>query len=919
MNKLFKNISRMVGYVAAVAMLLLPTVSCSEAYDDSFVREELEQIKKDLAELEESLNAEIDALKELISGKISITKLETKTDGSIVVSLSNGKTFTVYPKGAVVPNDLITVLENGDGVLCWAKYNSDGEAEFILVDGGYVPVSTTTPEVRVSEDGQAIEISFDGGKTWTTTGYKQSVADTLIGDVEVVYSDWQQTEEGEPMPICCVITLADGVEVKVGMNSRIVMEYDSVYVAAGSTSKFEVMAVEATDAMVIAPEGWACDALYDSKTALFTLSISAPKSAAINNGEAVGEGVAKLIVIFNNGMSSIASIKLSTSPVRYNYFLDQITLTVGAGVDEIVCGLVESANYTAEAAATAANGYLADSTQKGAYLVKFDGELTANVDVASLSANLDAAKEYTFWYAIPTVDQDGKKSVAASDISAEDYSYSLPTLEVVSTSFFDAEIKFSFKGTKGYLAGVVAKTSYNVNDCLNEFRDNKDTGLNLKSVAEYNGSFLGLFGAAGDELSQNATYVAWVLECGGCNDVSAQNLRKWEFTTKGFAEGGDIEVSVSDVAIDYSQITAKLTTAEEHIYMYYAFALSNKVANYDDEAKFDFLLKDGKKSRSTGVITANYVNAAPNTKLTLMAVAVDKDGKYGKVFSQEYSTKAIAYNNLTPALEVVGDPSITLAELKATCEGAEGFVYIYVESDGNKWKSIGGTLAKAGEYLVMNANTTRVSRAEKDGVIKISGLTPDVKYVAVVAAVDAEGLLSEPVSVEFKPTIDLGGVVAKGHKDWSLGKPEITVEVIADRGTGGYYSFAWYVTPVEGYTAYTISMMPEYLSEYVDAEGNPVNIETANDLIAYIVAYGSVCEYSAEGYSRVWYEYADQDNDGRIDDEMKECSEDGLVGVYCEDKRGVKDASAIYTTWVDPDGNFHEPFIVDATTKKELD
>ena len=918
MNKLLKNISRMVGYVAAVAMLLLPTVSCSEAYDDSFVREELEQIKKDLAELEESLNTEINALKELVSGKISITNIETKADGSIVVTLSNGKVFTVYPKGAVVPNNLITVLENGDGVLCWAKYNNDGEAEFILVDGGYVPVSTTTPEVRVSADGKTIEISFDGGTTWTTTGYNQSVADTLIGDVEVVYSDWQEAEDGEPMPICCVITLADGVEVKVGMNSRIVMEYDSVYVAAGATSKFEVMAVEATDAMVIAPEGWACDALYDSKTALFTLSITAPKSAAIKSGEAVGEGVAKLIVIFNNGMSSIASIKLSTTPVNYNYFLDQITLSVGAGVEELVCGLVESASYTAEAAATAANGYLADNTQKGAYLVKFDNELTANVDAASLCANLDAAKAYTFWYVIPTVDNDGKKSVAATDISAEDYSYSAPSFEVVSTSFFDAEIKFSFKGSKGFIAGFVPKASYNVNDCLNEFRDNKDD-LNLKSVADYNGSFLGLFGGTGAELSHNTTYVAWILECGGCNDVSVQNLRKWEFTTKGFSEGGNIEVSVSDVAIDYSQITAKLSTADERVYMYYAFALSNKVANYDDEAKFDLLLNDGKKSRAAGAVTANYFNATPNTKLTLMAVAVDKDGKYGKIFSQEYTTKAIEYNNLTPALEVVGDPSITLAELKATCEGAEGFAYVYAESDGSKWKSMGGTLAKAGEYLVMNAQSSRVYRAEKDGVIKISGLTPDVKYVAVVAAVDADGLLSEPVSVEFKPTIDLGGVVPQGHKDWSVGKPEVEVEVLVDRGSGGYFSFAWYVTPVEGYTAYSISMMPDHLSEYVDAEGNPVNIETTNDLIAYIVAYGSVCEYSADGYSRIWYEYADEDNDGRIDDEMKECREDNLVGVYCEDKRGVKDSSAIYTTWVDPDGNFHEPFVIDATTKKEID
>ena len=86
------------GYAAAITMLLLPATSCSKAFDDSQWWNELEQIEEDINALKERFNNEINSIKELLDGKIAIRSVETKADGSILVTLTNGSTFTVSPK-----------------------------------------------------------------------------------------------------------------------------------------------------------------------------------------------------------------------------------------------------------------------------------------------------------------------------------------------------------------------------------------------------------------------------------------------------------------------------------------------------------------------------------------------------------------------------------------------------------------------------------------------------------------------------------------------------------------------------------------------------------------------------------------------------------------------------------------------------
>ncbi len=913
MKKFTFEIKSWICRAALLTVVTLGVAACADPYDDTELRNEIEQIKGDIAELKASLESEIESLKELLAGKITVVSVERRTDGSTVVTLSDESSFTIYPKGAEVPSDLVTVVRGEDGVLYWAMYNSKGEAELIMVDGEAVPVTTDSPEIRVNDD-RSIEISFDGGESWIVTGYEESAADSLIADVEVVYSEWQVDGDGNPLALYCLLTLTDGTEIKVGMNSLLVLDYDSIYVAAGSKGELKAMAEDAADYMITLPKGWSCDVEHDTKAGSFTMLFGAPTSDKIKSGEGVGEGVAKLIVVFNNGKSAIASISVSTTPVYVSYIMDEITVTVGGGISSLVCGLDEATSFTAAAAAANANKYLADNTSKAAYGITFDKKTSVTIKATDLRSDLSLDKEYVFWYAIPQT-KDGVTSVASDAIAVEDYKYLVPTFKVKEVSLFDAEIEFEVKGSNGYLVGYAPRATFSANNCLNMYRDNKESGITLKQDVTYSGSFLEFFGSANSALESGTAYTAWYLECGGLDDVTVNNLRTWNFTTADFTTGGDLKVTTSEEEIGYVDIAVKLNT-EGHIYLYYTFLESYEVSGYPtDDDKLELLRSEGTAVRTTDAVKAQYSDGEIGSKITLLAVAVDKDGKFGEILAKEYTTKKIEYNNaLTLAVANPEAPTIVDTRVPVTCEGAESYLYICTPVSGDDWKKLyGGTAKKAGEYMIVHPNgkgvysTAEDMNALVDGKIVVKGLT-EVDHVMVVIAQDADGKFSAAQAIYFKPTMDLGNIVRRDDANWSVGKPAV---ILRDTFDHVFFNISWYVAPVEGYVAYTMAGNPGYLKE-------TKGVETVEQLMSYIITdcsiesdintdHGKKCEYSAEGYWLSW-----ENADGSLHEEHD------LPGVYNSFFYGDKGITMIYTIWVDADGNFHEPMVFDPTENIEV-
>ena len=927
MNRFFKSIKSIVCCTVVAAMLGSSVVSCS--YDDSKLREEIENIKGELADLRASVEEELSALRGLIDGMITVVSVQEQNDGSKLITLSDDTTITVYPKGDKVPANIVTVVTI-DGTMYWAMYDSQGTANPVMVNGKKVPVVEVAPQTRVNNETKAIEISFNGGISWIATGYTESAIDSIVKDANIVYSDWQTDSKGNPLALYFELTLVDGSVVKMGMqNGKLVMDYDSVYAGYGATSRFGLQLEDAADFMTIAPMGWECDGEYNATSGNLTLYFTAPTEAQVKRGEAVAEGVAKLMVVFNNGSSAIASIKLSTKPASVNFAAEGAYVEVGYGVDYLLCGMVVKSEYSADAIAKECNEVLSNATTAdGIVQLAFGEVLTKFVSYSDLAkGELKAGDEYLFWCVAPHSNDAGDLVVNKEEIVSESVIFASVSFSVVDRSFFDVKIKFEALGSKPYALGYALASEFNAKELVEYYNANPNSLDAKYEDMSYEGSFVELFASEGVKLESGVEYVAWYLAKNDNGKYVDSNLSSWEFSTMGFDTTGDIEIVAGEAVVGYDYVEVELDTEEPHMMIYYTAMPAEEAASYTDDATIiDMLIAKGVKEVTEDAVVASYTDCAEGATITFFAVAVDKDGKIGKPFTAEYTTKVIEYNDLSVYLDIKEAMAMGTI-INVSCEGALSYKYIYTKVESTEWKQLwGGNYIKVGEYMLKNpessmiCDTTDSDHALVNGNIVLSNLEPNKEYALVVMALNADGLLSYPVCIHFTPVAAMDSFVYKTDAGWEMGKPELVSCEASIVGQALWIT--WYIKPQQNCTAYTIATNPAWLES--------AGCKNAEDIAKYIVANvynevsqgslnenGRICEWRADGnYSRTWIEYVIGEDNRPV---MAERYEDGLPGVYNFCPSGEKDVTMVYVTWVDQYGNFHEPFIYDPTKKVYVD
>ena len=923
------NIKTAVGVVLATSMVAMSSVSCS--YDDSAIWEEINGIKQELADLRASVETELAALKNLINGTITIESVKKVADGSTVLTLSDGTKISVYPQGDQVPENLVTVTTI-DGVLCWAMFDANGKAQPIYVNGKTVPVADLAPQTRVNEETNAIEVSFDGGNTWVATGYSESVADSIISDIEVVYSEWQVDGDGNPLALYCVLTLNDGSVVKVGMqNGKLVLTSDSMFVAYGMTGTFYIDIQDAADFIMQTPRGWECDVKHKAKNDRMELAFTAPTYEDIQSGKAVASGVAKLMVVFNNGSSAIASLMVSTNPATVQFTAEGLYVEVGYGTTYLVGGMVGKKAFETNFATIldVANKHLAGTTSSQIYDMSFMEETSIFIPYTDLMSSIKAGNEYVFWYASPKADAEGGLYISEQDVCSAGYKHISVSFTAVAQGFFDFDIKFDVTGVDDnhkYMVGYSPAAEFDAAALAAYYTENPDYYLASKSEASYSGSFLSFFDGFTSKLDPGTDYVAWYINESSMPVVLEDNVLYWEVSTAAFAEGGSVEVLVSDVSVEYTSINMTLNT-DGHIAMYYNLMPSYMASAYPtDELVIEMLTTEGVKSYTTDAVKVAFNGADAGTELTLFAVAVDADGKYGKVLVKEFTTKAFEYNDLQLSL-TLNDYKIDNTRIGVACEGAEKYVYIYCDVASEEWTKIyGGSKKKAGEFIIANEGNSRIydtsneATALQDGNIVLGGLTVDVEYVAVVMAVAADGSYSAPEAVYFKPIANIGDVVKRDNAHWETGKPTIEILEYEDN-PHLFLNFSWATVPGEHTKVYTAAM---FRGNFIN-EDLGTNINTVEKLIAEIISscdtggmseQGKSFVWNAEGeYVREWVEWEDTDGDNYLEEVYhREVHPYG----YHFFPYGSSGSTFIYTTWVCEDGNFHEPFAIDPITGEEV-
>lgn len=916
------NLKSAVLSMAVVALMASSVVSCQ--YDDTAIWDEVNNLKQELADLRLQLEQELNAIKDLVNGQVTVKSVDQQSDGSKVITLSDGTKINVYPKGSGVPANIVTVISEG-GVMYWAMYDGLGNANPIVVGGQMVPVADVAPQTQVVDG--AIEVSFDGGKTWVKTGYTESAADSIIADIEVVYSDWQTDGEGNPVALYCVITMADGSIVKVGMqNGKLVLPYDMMFVPYGSDMLFSLEVDDVADFMTTTPRGWECDVEHNAKQGTMNLRFYAPEYEAVESGAALREGVAKLMVVFNNGSSAIASIKVSTNPANVYYTMDGVYVEVGYGTNYLLCGIMPASSFKLDTIVRGCEMVLDGGTSQYVYQVSFMEENKVFIPYKDMrSSGVVAGTEYIFWYVAPRNNDEGDLIVNSNELVQETYKHSSVSFETTSASFFDVDVKFNVVGSEGYMLGYAKAEEFDAAALAQYYTENYDYLNATREDVSYTGSFLELMNSTSQKLENGTDYVLYYIAKNKSHVILEENVLSWPFSTKEFTQDGDIAIKVvGEPQVEYKDIYVNFGSTGEHMMLIYNAMPSFMASAYpDDTYIIDMLLSEGVRTITDGVVEAHYKGSEPGEKVTFFAVAIDKDGKIGKPFTQEYTTKTFEYNDLEVTLQLV-DYKVDNTLISVSCEGSSHFKYIYCSLDDNNWKELyGGTAKKAGEYIIMNPKGTGVYDTQvyplTDGNIFLKGLNVDTEYVLVCVAVDETGMVSSPATLYFEPIANIGNMVKRSDANWADGKPVIT---LGDVEEIEFYSFVWYTTPQKGYVAYSMADHPGNLvNDYYNT-----NVNTPEKLIAYIVAgcdngrrdCGHKCEYSEDGYSRTWQEMEDFNGDGRIDpDEWATREETGLPGVYNFYFYGTKDEHRVYVTWVGEDGNFHEPFVFNPTTGEE--
>ena len=344
MRKIFTTLKSVVAATVISAMAL--ATSCS--YDDTDIKNEVEQIKTDLATLtervaalEDKLDEQVASLTELINGKVVVTDVVTEGD-TITVTLSDGSSFTIDNSKAVAAGADYTIGAYAeDGVYYWAVFNGETFVNFLEVDGQKVPVFPAEGEqaegcacdlkMEVREDG-FLYVSIDGGANWVSTELpaEQVSGACVFTGVEV---------NGDVV----TFTLADGSTFDVQKAELVEFEAakSAIYVKAGETKSIAFAINDAVEDINIMnqPLGWKASVEVPTRAVGgmdYVLNISGPAKDFLQYAEKSG----KIAIHFNTAAGACKVMNIDVELAAIDLQVDK------AGNITITTTLVDEYDYT---------------------------------------------------------------------------------------------------------------------------------------------------------------------------------------------------------------------------------------------------------------------------------------------------------------------------------------------------------------------------------------------------------------------------------------------------------------------------------------------------------------------------------------------------------------------------------------------
>ncbi len=349
---------------------------CNDKYDDSALRNDLNDLENRIAKLEElckQMNTNISSLQKIVDAlqdNLSISNVEQISDGYIIY-FSDGSTATIKngKDSGTIP--IIGVKQDTDGIYYWTldsewltdekgnkvkaqgtdgKDGVNGEDGNDGIDGedgvdgtnGKDGKDGITPQLKI-ENGRWM-LSMDNGKTWTDIG-QATGADGIDGEDGVDGKDGTNgifksvTEDDDNV----YFTLEDDsvITIPKSDNSEFAIAFDTTDIAIlnGGESKtisYTIMsATENTVVKAIAQDGWKAKVNATSADK-GTITITAPNPIVES----------EILVFANDGSYRTVMVSLNCMQGQINIADNSIDATPAGGTQEIK--LTTNLDYTVE-------------------------------------------------------------------------------------------------------------------------------------------------------------------------------------------------------------------------------------------------------------------------------------------------------------------------------------------------------------------------------------------------------------------------------------------------------------------------------------------------------------------------------------------------------------------------------------------
>ena len=358
---------------------------CSDKYDDSALRNDLNDLENRVAKLEElckQMNTNISSLQKIVEAlqdNLSISKVEQISDGYII-HFSDGSTATIKNGKNSEDAPIIGVKKDTDGIYYWTldgkwltdekgnkvkaqgtdgKDGVDGEDGNDGVDGedgvdgtnGKDGKDGITPQLKI-ENGRWM-LSMDDGKTWTDIG-QATGADGKDGEDGADGTDGEDGVDGKDGTNGIFksvredddnvyFTLEDDsvITIPKSDNSKFVIAFNTTDIAILNGGESKTISYTITDATentvvkAIAQDGWKAKVNATSADK-GTITITAPNPIVES----------EILVFANDGSYRTVMVSLNCMQGQINIADNSIDATPAGGTQEIK--LTTNLDYTVE-------------------------------------------------------------------------------------------------------------------------------------------------------------------------------------------------------------------------------------------------------------------------------------------------------------------------------------------------------------------------------------------------------------------------------------------------------------------------------------------------------------------------------------------------------------------------------------------